>query len=165
MHSFLFPEDLNGPSTRQRPQQSTANNTRKMIQETSRALPPRMPTRAPPSIPQHNISAPPPSPPTYAPPPIPMTKEKPAISITELSIPDQSQEPGLQRSRSKWSRREISSISRIRERREAKARAAAAMSEVEVALPPLSPVVDEESWRTGRYSPSPRGEGMGYLAF
>lgn len=165
MHSFLFPEDINGSPTRQRPQQSTTSPRRTTTQETTRAPPPRMPTRAPLTIPQQNFSAPPP--PTYAPPPIPMLKEKPAISITELAILDQRQEPGLQRSKSKWSRREIINLSSFKERREAKARAAEAMPEIEVVLPPLSPVVNEEFWRTGRYSvaTSPRGDGMGYLAF
>jgi len=94
-------------------------------------------------------------------------KEKPSISITELTIPNQRQEPELQRWKSKWSRREIIGISSFKERREAKARAAEALAEIEVVLPPLSPVVDEEFWRTGRYSvaTSPRGEAMGYLAF
>jgi len=162
MHSFLFPEDLYAPSTRPRAQLSTAN-TRKTTQENSRAPPPRMPTRAPPTIPQQNVSAPPP-PPTYAPPPIPMmkVKEKPAtaISITELSlsIPKRQQEPGLQRSRSKFS------VSSFKERREARARAAAAMPEIDVVLPPLSPIVDEEFWRTGRYPTSP-GMGMVHVAF
>jgi hypothetical protein len=160
MHSFLFPEDINGPSTRPRLQQSTAS-TRKPTQRTN-ATPPRMPTRAPPTIPQQAISAPPP--PTYAPPPIPMMKEKPAISITEVSIPDQRQEPGLQRSKSKWSRREIVGISTFKERREAKARAAAAMPEIDVVLPPLSPVVDEEFWRTGRYPTEP-GMGVVHVVF
>jgi hypothetical protein len=121
-----------------------------------------MPTRAPPKIPQQDISAPPP--PTYAPPPIPTLKEKPAISITELAIPDQSQGPELQRSKSKWSRREIIGISTFKERREAKARAAAVLPEIEVVLPDLSPVVDEEFWRTGRY-PSEPGMGMVHVVF
>lgn len=163
MHSFLFPEDINGPSTRPKLQQQSTANTRKTTQETSRTPTPRMPTRAPPTIPQQEISAPPP--PTYAPPPIPMLKEKPAISITELSIPDRKQEPGLQRSKSMWSRREIIGVSSFKERREAKARAAAAMPEIDVVLPPLSPIVDEEFWRTGRYPTSPLGSGMVHLAF
>ena len=160
MHSFLFPEDINGPSTRPRLQQSSTN-TRKTTQETSKA-PPRMLTRAPPTIPQQNVSAPPP--PTYAPPPIPTMKEKPSISITELAIPHHKQEPGLQRSKSMWSRRDIIGVSSFKERREARARAAAAMPEIDV-LPPLSPVVDEEFWRTGRYPTSPLGSGMVHLAF
>ncbi|GAB7328683.1 hypothetical protein MBLNU13_g00606t1 [Cladosporium sp. NU13] len=106
-----------------------------------------MPTRAPPTIPQQNVSAPPP--PTYAPPPVPVMKEKPSISVTELSISDGKQMPGLQRSKSMWSRREIVGVSSFKERREAKARAAAAMPEIDVVLPPLSPIVDEEFWRTG----------------
>jgi hypothetical protein len=88
----------------------------------------------------------------------------PAISITEVSIPDQRQEPGLQRSKSKWSRREIVGISTFKERREAKARAAAAMPEIDVVLPPLSPVVDEEFWRTGRYPTEP-GMGVVHVVF
>jgi hypothetical protein len=161
MHSFLFPEDITGPSTRPRAQQTTANS-RRTIQETNRAPPPQMPSRAAPTVPEQDVCAPPP--PTYAPPPIPMmkVKEKPAtaISITELSlrIPDQQQEPGLRRSRSKFS------VSSFKERREAKARAAATMSDIDVVLPPLSPVVDEEFWRTGRYPTSP-GMGMVHVAF
>jgi len=168
MHSFLFPEDITSPSTRPRAQRFPANFS-KTTQETNRATP-RMPTRAPPTIPQQqNVSAPPP-PPTYAPPPVPMmkVKEKPAtaISITELSlsIPDQPQEPGLQRSKSRWSRRQIIKVSSFKERREAKARAAVAMPEIDVVLPPLSPIVDEEFWRTGRYPTSP-GMGMVHVAF
>lgn len=161
MHSFLFPEDITGPSTRPRLQQSAAS-TRKTSQETSKA-PPRMPTRAPPTIPQQNVSTPPP--PTYASPPVPTMKEKPTISIIELAISDRKQEPGLQRSKSMWSRRETIGISSFKERREAKARAAAAMPEIDVVLPPLSPIVDEEFWRTGRYPTSPLGSGMVHLAF
>lgn len=161
MHSFLFPEDINSPSTQPRLQQPTANS-RKTTQEISKATTPRMPARAPPTIPQPNVSAPPP--PTYAPPPIPMMKEKPAISITELTIPDRKQEPGLQRSKSMWSRRDIIGVSSFKEKREARARAAVAMPEIDV-LPPLSPVVDEEFWRTGRYPTSPLGSGMVHLAF
>lgn len=161
MHSFLFPEDINDPSTRPRLQQSAAS-TRKTTQETSKA-PPQMPTRAPPTIPRQSVSAPPP--PAYAPPPIPVMKEKPAISITEITISDRKQEPGLQRSKSMWSRREIISVSSFKERREARARAAAAMPEIDVVLPPLSPVVDEEFWRTGRYPTSPLGSGIVHMAF
>jgi hypothetical protein len=93
-----------------------------------------------------------------------MMKEKPAISSTELTMPDRKQEPGLQRSKSMWSRRDIIGVSSFKERREARARAAAAMPEIDV-LPPLSPVVDEEFWRTGRYPTSPLGSGMVHLAF
>lgn len=160
MHSFLFPEDIDRPSTRPRLQQSAAS-TRKPTQRTN-ATPPQMPTRAPPTIPQQTISAPPP--PTYAPPPIPVMKEKPAISITELTIPDQRQGPELHRSKSKWSRREIIGISSFKERREAKARAAAALHEIDVVLSDLSPVVDEEFWRTGRYPTEP-GMGMVHVVF
>jgi hypothetical protein len=91
-------------------------------------------------------------------------KEKPAISITELTIPDSSPGPGLQRSKSKWSRREIIGISGFKERREAKARAAVTLPEIEVLLPDLSPVVDEEFWRTGRYPTEP-GMGMVHVVF
>ena len=122
-----------------------------------------MPTRAPPTVPQHSVSVPPP--PTYAPPPIAMMKEKASISITELTVPDHVQEPGLQRSKSKWSRRETISMSSFKERREAKARAAAAVPEIDVVLPPLSPLVDEEFWPTGRYPTSPLGLGMVHVAF
>ena len=162
MRSFLFPEDINGSSTRPRLQQQSSASTRKTTQEISEA-PPRMPTRAPPTIPQQNVSAPPPL--THAPPPIPMMKEKPAISITELAISDRKQELGLQRSKRIWSRREIIRVSNFKKGSEAKARAAAAMPEIDVVLPLLSPVVDEEFWRTGRYPNSPLGSGMVNLAF
>lgn len=161
MHSFLFPEDINGPST-QRTQQRSTPNTRKPAQRIS-GTSPQMLTRAPPTIPQHDIFAPPP--PSYAPPPIPAAKEKAAVSVTELAMPVQKQDSRLQRSQSKWSRREIASISGLKERRAAKARAAAAMAEVDVVLPPLSPVVDEEFWRTGRYPTSPLSLGMVHVAF
>jgi hypothetical protein len=161
MHSFLFPEDIDGPLT-QRTQRQFAPSTRKPIQGDTGVLP-RMPTRAPPIIPQQTVSTPPP--PTYAPPPIPMVKEKAAVSITEIAVPDLKQEPGLQRSKSIWSRRETVSISSFKERREAKARAAADMPDIDVFLPPLSPVVDEEFWRTGRYPTSPLGLGMVHVAF
>jgi hypothetical protein len=91
-------------------------------------------------------------------------KEKPAISITELTIPDSRPEPELQRSKSKWSRREMVSFSNFKERREARARAAVALPEINVVLPDLSPVVDEEFWRTGRHPTEP-GMGMVHVVF
>jgi hypothetical protein len=93
-----------------------------------------------------------------------MMKEKSAISITKLSIPDQRHGPELQRSKSKWSRREIVSLANFKERREPKARATAALPEIEVVMPPLSPVVDDEFWRTGRYPTEP-GMGVVHVVF
>jgi hypothetical protein len=163
MHSFLFPEDLNGPPA-QSSQRLYASRKSKPKTITTTASP-EMPSRAPPIIPQHDLTAPPP--PSHAPPPIPSVKAKSMVSVTELSIPDRQPEPRLQRTESKWSRRQIPSIASLRDRREAKAeaRAAEAAAAIDVLLPPLSPIVDEEFWRTGRYPSSTDGFAMVHVPF
>lgn len=164
MHSFLFPEDLNGPTALSSQRRSAPSiHATKPVSKTR--IPPQMPTRAPPTIPQHNLSAPPP--PAYAPPPIPVMKENPTISITELNVSTPKQEPGLQRTKSKWSHRQMTSLASLKERREARAvaRAAEDAAVIDVVLPPLSPIVDEEFWRTGRYPSSPRGFDLVHVPF
>jgi hypothetical protein len=163
MHSFLFPEDLNGPPA-QPSQRLFASRKSKPAPRITTALP-KMPSRAPPTIPQHDHPAPPP--PAHAPPPIPSTKEKAIVSVTELSIPDRQPEPELRRTKSKWSQRQIPGISGLRDRREAKAvaREAEATAAFDVFLPPLSPIVDEEFWRTGKYPSSTDGFAMVHVPF
>jgi len=92
-------------------------------------------------------------------------KEKATISVTEVSVLEMEEKPGLQRSRSKWSRQQIPTLSDLKARREGKARAAAVKPEIDIVLPPLSPIVDDEFWRTGRYPTSPLGLGMVHVAF
>jgi hypothetical protein len=124
-----------------------------------------MPTRAPPTTPQHDRPAPPP--PAHAPPPIPSMKEKAVVSVTELSIPDRQPEPELRKTKSKWSQRQMPSITGLRDKIEAKAvaRAAEAAAAIDVWLPPLSPIVDEEFWRTGKYPSSTDGFAMVHVPF
>jgi hypothetical protein len=87
--------------------------------------------------------------------------------VTELSIPNQRIEPDLQRTKSKRSYQQVIPFSQLRDRREAKAvsQAEKLASRVEVSLPPVSPVVDEEFWRTGRYPSSPQGFAMAHVPF
>lgn len=184
MNSFLFPEDLDGPSMQSTRQQAIVSTRRPV--PAMKNKPPQMPNRAPPNIPEREISvlppptrAPPaipqqhsspPPPPAYAPPPIPDLQEKTTISIVTCATSDHEQDPKLQRTKSKRSYRQIASLSGFKEKREAKAlaRAQEAATRIEVVLPPLSPVVDDEFWRTGRYptSPlSPLGSGLVHVAF
>jgi hypothetical protein len=55
----------------------------------------------------------------------------------------------------------------LRDRREAKAvaREAEATAAFDVFLPPLSPIVDEEFWRTGKYPSSTDGFAMVHVPF
>jgi hypothetical protein len=59
------------------------------------------------------------------------------------------------------------SITGLREKRGAKAdaRAAEAAAAIDVLLPPLSPIVDEEFWRTGKYPSSTDGFAMVHVPF
>jgi hypothetical protein len=163
MNSFLFPEDISSPLT------PMPNNLQKSTLGTvnTRTLP--MPSRKPPMAPQRNLSgsSPPPPQPSHAPPPPPPAKDKPVVLVTELSIPSQQLEPDLQRTKSKRSYRQVIGFSQLRDRREAKAvsQAEKIASRLEVSLPPLSPVVDDEFWRTGRYSSSPQGFTMAHVPF
>jgi hypothetical protein len=163
MHSFLFPEDLNGLPVQSSQQPHASRKSRPASRTNTES--PKMPARAPPTTPQHGRPTPPP--PTHAPPPIPSIKAKAVVSVTELSIPDRQPEPGLQRTKSKWSQRQIPSIISLRDRREAKAetRAAEATAAIDVLLPPLSPIIDEEFWRTGRYPSSTDGCAMVHVPF
>ena len=147
MHSFLFPEDINGSPTRQRPQQSTTSPRRTTTQETTRAPPPRMPTRAPLTIPQQNFSAPATT--DLRPATHPHVKRKASYLHHRARHPRpkaRARSPTIEEQM--VSPRDHQPLE-FKERREAKARAAEAMPEIEVVLPPLSPVVNEEFWRTG----------------
>jgi hypothetical protein len=163
MNSFLFPEDISGPLA------PTPNNPQEPKHRTINARTPPMPSRPPPVIPQQNLSGSSPSPPqpSHAPPPPPLAKDKPVVLVTELSIPNQKLEPDLQRTKSKRSYRQVIGFSQLKDRREAKAVSQANKwsSGLEVSLPPLSPVVDEEFWRTGRYPSSPQGFAMAHVPF
>lgn len=163
MNSFLFPEDLDGPPMQSIHRRVVAS-TRKPV-PIPKNSPPQMPTRAPPSIPSQDITTPPP--PAYAPPPVPDLKEKGLVSIVTCAAPDHKQEPQLQRTKSKRSYFQKANLAGFREKREAKAlaRAEHAAARVEVVLPPLSPVVDDEFWHTGRYPTSPSGNGLVHVAF
>jgi hypothetical protein len=174
MHSFLFPEDLNEPPRHSSQQIFKSTRTLEPIQTATKRLPqipncavPAIPerdllqlsppTEAPPMRPQYDSTVTPP-PPAYAPPPIPLPQGKAVILVTEVGAPDHKQVPTLRRTKSKWSQ-----ISGSRERREAKAVARAAV--MGGCMPPLSPVVDDEFWRTGRYPSSPQGVAMVHVAF
>jgi hypothetical protein len=162
MNSFLFPEDISGPLA------SMPNNLQKPNHGTINARTPPMPSRSPPMAPQQNPngSSHPPQP-SHAPPPPPPAKDKPVVLVTELSIPNQQLESDLQRTKSKRSYRQVIGYSQLKDRREAKAvsQAKKLSSRLEVSLPPLSPVVDDEFWRTGRYSSSPQGFAMAHVPF
>jgi len=70
--------------------------------------------------------------------------------------------------KSKRSSRQFASVVRLKDdRREVKAVAQADKTTMraEAYLPPLSPVVDEEFWRTGRYPSSPQGFTMAHVPF
>lgn len=59
-------------------------------------------------------------------------------------------------------------LSRFKSKREAKgaAKVEKKVEKVDLVLPPLSPVVDEEFWRTGRYpTSSPLSAGVAYAPF
>jgi hypothetical protein len=161
MHSFLFPEDIS-------PVLPRTNNLHKSALELNNSKTPPVPSRKPPMAPQAPISQslPPPQP-SHAPPPPPLTKDKSLVSVTELSVPTQRIEPNLQRTKSKRSCRQAIGFSQLKDRREAKAvsHAEKIASRPEVVLPPLSPVVDEEFWRTGRYPSSPQGFTMAHVPF
>ena len=160
MNSFLFPEDISSPVA------PAPNSLRKT---TTNAKSPPIPSRAPPMVPQQQLSLSYPSPPqpSHVPPPPPLAKEKPAISVTELSIPNRQIESNLQRTKSKRSYRQAIGFSQLKDRREARAfpQAQRVVKRSEVSLPPLSPVVDEEFWRMGRYPSSPLGFTMAHVPF
>ena len=152
MHSFLFPEDIGSLSASlpRIPQESGF--------EITNTKSPPMPSRAPPGVPQQNTSrthVPPPQPSYAPPPPPPCQKDKPTISITELNTPNHRPEPHLKRKKTTRSYRQLISLSQSND--QTVSRADKTSSRVEVHLPPLSPVVDEEFWRTGRYPSSPQG--------
>lgn len=155
MISFLFPEDLKVASA---PLSQAPLYKPKEYQAS-----PTMPSRLPPLVPNRN---PPPPPPTYSPPPIPASKYQPAISIREFN-PTANHSPEVKRMKSKRSLRAIASLSHLRGVREARAVADRenATPKVDIVLPPLSPVVDDEFWRTGRYPTSPAGGGVAFVAF
>lgn len=158
MNSFLFPEDLAGPTP-------LSSQPRLPSLEKAAATPnhpglPPMPTRAPPRTPRQDNSLLSSPLPTRAPPPIPTVKEEPAISIIELNIASHEPQPDLQRKKSK---REVISFSHLRGTREPKAKKPSAKPAVE--LPPLSPIVDDEFWRTGRYPTSPQGFMLAHVPF
>lgn len=154
MISFLFPEDLrvaSAPPSQQSPQKPETHGTS-----------PAMPSRLPPRVP--NLTPPSP-PPIYTTPPVPAQKNQPAISITELNTNNPS--PDIKRTKSKRSLRAIASLSHLRGVKEARAVAERenVPPKVDIVLPPLSPVVDDEFWRTGKYPTSPGGGGMAFVAF
>lgn len=157
MMSFLFPEDLNvaRPSVTRRPSLNTTYQS-----ATSSNTPP-MPSSLPPTVPR--LESPPP--PSHAPPAIPITKEKPIISVTQLDLPATQVES--RRTKSDRSAQSRMSLSRLRSKREAKsaAKREKMSTEVDVFLPPLSPVVDDEFWRTGRYPTSPQSAGLAFVPF
>lgn len=163
MNSFLFPEDISSPVA------LLPNNSLKSTLEITNESPPPMPSRAPPMAPQQNISrsTSPPGQPCRAPPPPPLAKEKSIISVTELNVPGQHVESDIQRTKSKRSYRQAIGFSNLKDRREAKASSQAKkiVKGSGVSLPPLSPVVDEEFWRTGRYPSSPLGFTMAHVPF
>lgn len=158
MHSFLFPENIDRPSPY--PFQQPVLSLEKATVPTTTTAPPPMPTRAPPAAPQQRVSPSVPSPPARAPPPIPMTKEEPAISVVELHVSSHEPHPELRRAKSK---RQIISLSLIRSKREP--RAEKTPTKAVVALPPLSPIVDDDFWETGRYPSSPQNFMMAHVPF
>lgn len=154
---FLFPEDLNvahPPVTKQPSFNATESST-----STSSAPP--MPSRSPPTLPP--LETPPP--PAYAPPPIPVAKETPLISVTQLDLPPP--QADMRRSKGDRSGQGRMSLSRLKSKREAKsaAKREKVSTEVDVFLPPLSPVVDDEIWRTGRCPTSPQSAGVAFAPF
>ena len=162
MNSFLFPEDISSPLG------PMSTNLRKSTHGIANARTPPMPSRKPPMAPQQSRpESSPPQPSHGPPPPPPPAKDKPVVLITEFSIPSQQIEPDLQRAKSKRSYRQVIGFSQLKGRREAKAASQAEKiaSRLEVSLPPLSPVVDDEFWRTGRYPSSPQGFTMAYVPF
>jgi hypothetical protein len=164
MNSFLFPEDISSPVA------LLPNTGQKSTLEIASARSPPTPSRAPTMAPQQQVSrsSSTPSQPTYAPPPPPpLPKGKPVISVTELDIPDQQPDSNLHRTKSKRSYRQAIGFSQLKDRREAKAfpPAQKVVKRSEVSLPPLSPVADEEFWRTGRYPSSPLGFTMAHVPF
>jgi len=166
MHSFLFPEDISSVAVPQ------PNNVQKSVLELSNSKIPSMPSRTPPTVPQSavfRVSSQPsqPSQPCYAPPPPPLKKDEPAISVKELSISDERVEPDLQRMKSKRSYRQAVSFTQFKDRREAKAvaRADKTITSGDTESPPLSPLVDEEFWRTGRYPSSSQGFMLAHVPF
>lgn len=148
MISFLFPEDLKVASAP--PSQAPLYKTKEYQAS------PHMPSRLPPRVPNRN----PPPPPVLA------QKDQPAISITELN-PTANHIPEVKRMKSKRSLRAIASLSHLRGVKEARAVADRenATPKVDIVLPPLSPVVDDEFWRTGRYPTSPGSGGVAFVAF
>jgi hypothetical protein len=162
MNSFLFPEDISSPVA------LGPNDRQKSALEIITARTPPMPSRMPPMAPQQDISRSSPPPQLCrAPPPPPPVKDKPVVLVTELSIPDRQLDSNLQRTKSKRSFRQAIGFSHLKNRRDAKVTSQverfAARSDV--SLPPLSPVVDEEFWRTGRYPSSPLGFSMAHVPF
>lgn len=157
MMSFLFPEDLNvaHPSVTKQPSFNTTESS------TAPSSTPPMPSRSPPALP--SLETPPP--PSYAPPFIPVTKERSRISATQLDLP--APQDDARRSKSDRSGQGKMSLSRLRSKREAKsaAKREKVSTEVDVFLPPLSPVVDDEFWRTGRYPTSPQSAGVAFVPF
>lgn len=157
MMSFLFPEDLSvaHPSVNKQPSFNTTESS------TAPTSTPPMPSRSPPALP--SLETPPL--PAYAPPPLPATKEKPLISVTQLDLP--ALQDDARRSKSHRSDQGRMSLSRLRSKREAKsaAKREKITTEVDVFLPPLSPVVDDEFWRTGRYPTSPQSAGVAFAPF
>ncbi|KAM0722408.1 hypothetical protein Q7P37_001849 [Cladosporium fusiforme] len=152
MMSFLFPEDLNVAS---RPCTKQTSITTTEPAEADIDCPP-MPARSPPAIPCSKI----PPPPAYAPPPVPVTKERPLISVTQLDMNITHSE--VDKTKSSRASRSLASLSRLKSKREAKqiTKKERAITKVDVILPPLSPDVDDEFWRTGRYPTSPQSIGM-----
>jgi hypothetical protein len=162
MNSFLFPEDISSPLA------PMPTNLQKSTLGIVNIRTPPMPSRKPPMAPQQSRSesSPPPQP-SHAPPPPPPAKDKPVVLVTELSLPNRRIEPDLQRTKSKRSYRHVIGFSQLKDRREARAASQAEKiaSRIEVSLPPLSPVVDDEFWRTGRYPSSPQGFTMAHVPF
>lgn len=162
MNSFLFPEDISSPVA------LAPNDRQKSALEITNVRTPPMPSRMPPMAPQQDTSRSfPPSQPCRAPPPPPPVKDKPVVLVTELSIPDRQLDSNLQRTKSKRSYRQAIGFSYLKNRRDAKATSQAERfaARSDVSLPPLSPVVDEGFWRTGRYSSSPLGFSMAHVPF
>jgi hypothetical protein len=161
MNSFLFPEDISSPVA------LGPNDRQRSALEIITARTPPMPSRMPPMAPQQDISRSSPPQPCRAPPPPPPVKDKPVVLVTELSIPDRQLDSNLQRTKSKRSFRQAIGFSQLKNRKDAKAvsQAERFAARSDVSLPPLSPVVDEEFWRTGRYPSSQQGFTMAHVPF
>lgn len=152
MNSFLFPEDLHASTA---PIVKSSDTTRSITTVSNKKT--QLHERAPPAIPNRK---PPPPPTIVAETGTDLLKEKPVVSITELGIPTterSTEEPTTTRAM-----RQSISLKRLKSEREQKR---SEVTATKIILPPLSPVVDDEFWRTGRYPSSPQGTGSAFMIF